>query len=86
MGAVILTGARVGAGSLVAAGAVVREGQEIPPGSLVAGVPARVVGQVGEELRGRILEGSDHYVSYGAEYRSGSLGGGPHGGPGHEGV
>jgi len=42
MGAVILNGARVGRGSLVAAGALVREGDEIPPFSLVAGVPATV--------------------------------------------
>jgi carbonic anhydrase/acetyltransferase-like protein (isoleucine patch superfamily) len=84
MGAVILTGATVGAGSLVAAGAVVREGQEIPPGSLAAGVPARVVGTVDEELRGRIREGCEHYLSYGAEYRAGILGGGPHGGPSTE--
>jgi carbonic anhydrase/acetyltransferase-like protein (isoleucine patch superfamily) len=86
MGAVLLTGARIGCGCLVAAGAVVREGQVVPPGSLVAGVPARVVGEVDEELRGRILEGCEHYVSYGSEYRSGSLGGGPHGGPVVQGV
>ncbi|NAZ84999.1 iron-containing alcohol dehydrogenase [Kineococcus sp. T90] len=42
MGAVVLTGARLGRGSLVAAGAVVREGSLVPPGSLVAGVPAQV--------------------------------------------
>ncbi|PZN10706.1 MAG: gamma carbonic anhydrase family protein [Bacillota bacterium] len=43
MGAVILSGARVGRGSLVGAGALVPEGREIPPGSLVLGIPARVV-------------------------------------------
>ena len=42
MGAILLTGSRVGAQSLVAAGAVVREGMVIPPRSLVAGVPAVV--------------------------------------------
>lgn len=49
MGAVVLNGAVVGAGSLVAAGAVVREGQQIPPNSLVAGVPGRVVRDLGED-------------------------------------
>jgi carbonic anhydrase/acetyltransferase-like protein (isoleucine patch superfamily) len=39
---VLLTGSRIGAQSLVAAGAVVREGMEVPPRSLVAGVPAVV--------------------------------------------
>uniref|UniRef100_A0A7C4GEM2 Gamma carbonic anhydrase family protein n=1 Tax=candidate division WOR-3 bacterium TaxID=2052148 RepID=A0A7C4GEM2_UNCW3 len=42
MGAVILNRARIGTHSLVAAGAVVREGFVVPPGSLVAGIPAQV--------------------------------------------
>lgn len=42
MGAIVMNGAVVGAGSLVAAGALVLEGQQIPAGSLVAGVPAKV--------------------------------------------
>jgi carbonic anhydrase/acetyltransferase-like protein (isoleucine patch superfamily) len=80
MGAVILTGARVGAGSLVAAGAVVREGHVIPPGSLVAGVPAKVVGPAGQQHADRVQEGVEHYLYYAAGYRDGTLGGGPHGG------
>jgi len=40
-GTIILRGSRIGEGSVVAAGAVVRG--EIPPHSLAAGVPARVV-------------------------------------------
>lgn len=43
MGAKILTGAHVGRGSIIAAGALVLENQEIPPNSLVVGVPGRVV-------------------------------------------
>jgi carbonic anhydrase/acetyltransferase-like protein (isoleucine patch superfamily) len=46
MGAIVLQGAHVGADALVAAGSVVREGQEIPPRSLVAGVPAVVKKEV----------------------------------------
>lgn len=49
MGAVVLNGAVVGEGSLVAAGAVVREGEEIPPNSLVVGVPATVRKHLGED-------------------------------------
>lgn len=41
--AVVLMGCRIGHHSIVAAGAVVLEGTEVPPYSLVAGVPARVV-------------------------------------------
>lgn len=42
MNATVLNGAVVGAESLVAASALVPEGMEIPPRSLVAGVPAKV--------------------------------------------
>jgi len=40
-GAVVLSGVRVGRGSIIAAGAVVTK--DVPPYSIVAGVPARVV-------------------------------------------
>jgi carbonic anhydrase/acetyltransferase-like protein (isoleucine patch superfamily) len=43
MGSVILNGAVIGEGSIIAAGAVVKEGMEVPPLSLVVGVPAKVV-------------------------------------------
>ena len=43
MGAIVLNGARVGSDSLIGAGALVPEGREIPPGSLVVGVPGKVV-------------------------------------------
>ena len=43
MGSVILNGAIIGEGSIIAAGAVVKEGMEVPPLSLVVGVPAKVV-------------------------------------------
>ena len=42
IGARVLDGARIGAGSLVAAGALVREGMQVPPRSLVVGVPGVV--------------------------------------------
>lgn len=43
MGAVVLNGAVIGRGALVAAGAVVREGMQVPPMTLVAGVPAKLL-------------------------------------------
>jgi carbonic anhydrase/acetyltransferase-like protein (isoleucine patch superfamily) len=59
---------RIGEGSIVAAGAVVKMDTVVPPGSLVAGVPARVVRQ----LTDADLELIDHhwqnYVGYTAEY------------------
>ena len=41
IGAIILNGVRVGAGSIVGAGAVVTK--NVPPGSLVVGVPGKVL-------------------------------------------
>lgn len=42
MGAVLLNGAHVGQESIVAAGTVITEGMQVPPRSLVAGVPGKV--------------------------------------------
>ncbi len=69
MGAILLDGCRIGEHSLVAAGSLVREGFIVPPGSLAAGVPARVVRQLtNEELR-RLEESAQHYVDYVSNYR-----------------
>lgn len=52
-GVIVLPGARIGDGSVIAAGAIVRG--EIPAGSIAAGNPAKVIKQV-EELRERHTE------------------------------
>ncbi|MEU0396247.1 gamma carbonic anhydrase family protein [Streptomyces sp. NPDC006208] len=53
MGATVLNGAHIGAGSLIAAQALVPQGMQVPPGSLVAGVPAKVRRELSdEELEG----------------------------------
>lgn len=55
MGAVLLNRSVIGAGSLVAAGAVVLEGFEVPPESIVAGVPGKVRGPITDEgMRERV--------------------------------
>ncbi len=54
MNATLNSGSRIGRGTLVAAGAVVRENAEIPPGSVVGGVPAKVLRKVDEVLNRRI--------------------------------
>jgi carbonic anhydrase/acetyltransferase-like protein (isoleucine patch superfamily) len=68
MGAIVLSGAVIGRGSLVGAGALVREGQEIPPGSLVLGAPARVLGPVKDTHRAAIARGASHYVALARSY------------------
>ncbi len=71
MGAIVLNGARIGRGSVVGAGALVTEGTEIPPGSLVLGVPGKVVRQVDEEMLGRIDHAWKHYVDQARRHRAG---------------
>jgi carbonic anhydrase/acetyltransferase-like protein (isoleucine patch superfamily) len=59
MGATVLNGAVIGAGSLVAAQALVPQGMRVPPGSLVAGVPAKVKRELtDEERQGVTLNGT----------------------------
>jgi carbonic anhydrase/acetyltransferase-like protein (isoleucine patch superfamily) len=43
MNSCILDDAEIGSGSVIGAGAVVRSGDKIPPGSLVVGVPGKIV-------------------------------------------
>jgi len=59
---------------VIGAGAVVREGAEIPPGSLVVGVPGRVIREVDDELRARTAMTVDHYLALSAAHRDGRWG------------
>lgn len=70
IGAIVLNGAVVGAGSLVAAGAVVSEGMEIPPHSLVVGVPAKVLRPLSAAQRERVSKGYATYVALKELYRT----------------
>ncbi len=49
MGATILNGARIGRNCLIGAGALIPEGKEIPDGSLVMGMPGKVMRQLDEQ-------------------------------------
>lgn len=82
MGAVLLNGCRIGRGALVAAGAVVLEDFVVPDGTIAAGVPARIIGEVTDDHRWRLLDGVRQYLRCASGYRDGTLGGGPWGGAG----
>ena len=69
MGATVLSGARIGAGSVVAAGALVKEGQQIPPRSMVMGMPAEVKRQLPEEAVEKIRASARHYAELAEEYK-----------------
>lgn len=68
MSATIMNGATIGTGSLVAAGAVVLEGTTIPPRSLVAGVPAKVIRELGDEDVEAIHRNAQHYLEKTGQY------------------
>ena len=76
MGAVILNHAQIGAGCLIAARALVTEGMEVPPNSVVMGIPGRVKPLRDEQLA-RIrrtaqsyVELKDLYLKASREYRT----------------
>ena len=62
MGAIIMNGAHIGSGSVIAAGAVVTGGADVPPQSLVMGVPAKIRGSVRPEQRRSTIENAERYI------------------------
>jgi carbonic anhydrase/acetyltransferase-like protein (isoleucine patch superfamily) len=68
MGATILNEAHVGEESIVAAGTLVPEGMQIPPRSLVMGLPAKFRRQVTEEEREGIRRYAANYFEYKESY------------------
>lgn len=62
MGAVIMNGVHIGAGSLIAAGAVLTQGTRVPPGSLVAGLPGKVRRELSDDERNSIPLNAAAYV------------------------
>ncbi|MCC7565975.1 MAG: gamma carbonic anhydrase family protein [Methanomicrobiaceae archaeon] len=71
MGAIIMNGAVIGEGSIIGAGAVITEGKQIPPHSLVLGLPAAVVKETTEKQRAFIVENAREYVKLAGRYRNG---------------
>ena len=69
MGAIILSGARIGRESIVGAGALVTGGTVVPPRSLVLGLPGRVVRQITEEELETIRDTARRYAEYARQYR-----------------
>ncbi|HRG72334.1 MAG TPA: phenylacetic acid degradation protein PaaY, partial [Thauera aminoaromatica] len=61
MNAVVMDHAEVGEGSIIAAAAFVKAEMKIPPGVLVAGVPAKVLRELTEQERKWKVIGTDCY-------------------------
>jgi carbonic anhydrase/acetyltransferase-like protein (isoleucine patch superfamily) len=69
MGAIVMDGAVIGEGSVIGAGAVVLQGTIVEPGSLMAGVPARRIGPVSDDLsRNEIERIAANYRLYASWY------------------
>jgi len=68
MGAVLLNGAHVGAGSIVAAGTLLVEGMKVPPRSLVMGSPGKVKRTLTDAEVADIQAYADRYVKLRLDY------------------
>jgi len=68
MGAILLNGARVGAGSIVAAGTLLTENMKVPPKSLVMGSPGKVRRLLTQAEMADIQLYADRYVGYRLDY------------------
>lgn len=71
MGALVNDGAVLEEGSVVASGAVVLPGARVAPRTMVAGVPARVMGEVDDDREALLRLGRRFYQSLPPRYREG---------------
>jgi carbonic anhydrase/acetyltransferase-like protein (isoleucine patch superfamily) len=68
MGVVVLNGARIGAGSILAAGTLIPERTEVEPGSLWMGSPGKFRRKLTEEDQASILRYANNYLEYKESY------------------
>lgn len=71
MGAIIMDDAIIGAGSVIAAGAIVLPKTIVEPGSIYAGIPAKRIKDVGDEMKLVIERTARNYPMY-AEWFKGN--------------
>ncbi len=70
MNATVLNGSHIQKNSIVAAGSVVTEGKIFPEGSLIMGVPARAVRELGEEEFAQIKDNALRYFKLALETKN----------------
>ncbi len=68
MKSVILDGAFIGKGSIIAAGAVLRQGEQVPPFTLMAGVPAKAIRQLPPSTLEDNFKWAEKYKALAARY------------------
>ncbi|MFZ6010741.1 MAG: gamma carbonic anhydrase family protein [Bacteroidota bacterium] len=64
MGAIIMDDAVIGSDSVIAAGAIILPGTVVEPGSIYAGVPAKRVKDISDEMRAVIRRTANNYPMY----------------------
>jgi carbonic anhydrase/acetyltransferase-like protein (isoleucine patch superfamily) len=67
---VVLNGARIGRNCIVGAGSVVTEGKSFPDGTLILGVPAKVVRELDPEQIAMMQHGASHYVGNAQRFKA----------------
>lgn len=72
MGAIVMDNCVIGSNTIIAAGAVVTEGTVVPPGCIFAGVPAKKVKDISQELiNGEINRIANNYLMYSGWFKEG---------------
>lgn len=70
MGAIVMDNCEIGSNSIIAAGAVLLENTVVAPGSIYAGVPAKKVKDISQELiSGEINRIANNYLMYSGWFR-----------------
>lgn len=70
MGAIVMDRVRIGQNSIIAAGAVVLEDTDVPAGSIYAGVPAKKVKDISQELlKGEVERIANNYLMYSSWFK-----------------
>lgn len=70
MGAIVMDNAYIGSNTIIAAGAVVLEGTKVEAGCIYAGVPAKKVKEISQELiHGEIDRIAHNYIMYADWFR-----------------
>jgi carbonic anhydrase/acetyltransferase-like protein (isoleucine patch superfamily) len=70
MGATVLNGAVIGKNCLIGAGALITEGKSIPDGSLVMGVPGKVIRELDATAIAGLQLSALHYQQNAARFRA----------------
>ena len=70
MGAIVMDNCEIGSNTIIDAGAVVTEGTKVPSGCIFAGVPAKKVKDISEELiHGEIDRIANNYLMYSSWFK-----------------